>query len=324
MDADKLKKHLEKIAAGPDGPAAFAKYIGQVVDRLKKATDHLAAAAKHVGQAMEHNEKMSDHMDALGEHHDAMADHMSGMKDCMGKAIATGKLGKVEDAGDAKDMTTHLSGIESAHSEMGKTHGAIEKLIADQEEALDNADGAIDDAVDSADEETDKGLAAAERTEKMRKRDNAKLRKSLERKHGRDLSALTKKFEKTSREQIASVQDGFSQLLKALAPVPAAPAGIEKVTPSRTVTMEKNQDGSVRGPAAAAVSGATPEAQVATGISMPAVDEHGMPNPEYLKAVEAGTLGKGGGSAFVKAAREIEPQVGNPFPEQFGAAGAVN
>jgi uncharacterized phage infection (PIP) family protein YhgE len=304
MDVEKLTKDLQKIAAGPDGPAQFAKFTTEVVEKLKKAADHLGKAAKAIGKAIETHDKM-------GEHMDGMASHLDNMKDCMGKAIASGKLGKVEDAGEAKDMTTHMSGMETHH-------GALDKLITSQEEHLDNAEGAIDDAVDSADEESDKGLAAAERTEKRYNRKLEAFKKQATRENARGQAALVKQLTAKADAQITAVQDGFNQLLKALAPVPAAPPHIEKTIPVRTVSLEKAADGA-RQPVAGQ-PGPTPVAKVATGAEIPATDEYGMPNPEYLKAVESGQLGNNGGSAFLKSVKEVPAQVGNPFPEQFGNA----
>ena len=256
---------------------------------------------------MDHNEKMSEHMDKLGEHHDGMADHIDGMKDCLGKAIASGKLKKVEDDGDTKDMTTHMSGIEDAHGEMGKTHDAIEKLIDEQEEALDNANGAIDDAVASADEETDKGLTAAERTEKRYTRKIAAIQKA----NKRENALLKKEMKKSVDAATRATQDGLNQLLKALTPVPPPPSHVEKVVPVRTVSLEKSADGG----GAPQQPGQPPVAKVSTGAQIPAVDEYGMPNPEYLKAVESGQVGRDGSAAFHKAAKEVPMQVGDPFPK---------
>jgi exonuclease VII small subunit len=294
MDAEKLKKRLEKAT-----PDEFAKFVTQAVDRLVKAADFLGKASKAIGKAIETHDKM-------GEHMDGMAGHMSNMKDCMGKAIATGKLGKVEDAGEAKDMTTHMSGMETHH-------GALDKLIASQEEHLDNAEGAIDDAVDSADEETDKGLAAAERTEKNFKREIARIQKASARENANNLREMKKQMDAT----VSSLEKGFNALLTALAP-PAVPDHVQKAAvPFRAaVTLEKAHDtGNPGATAATTPPGAPPVAKISTGAQIEATDEYGMPNPEYLKAVEAGQLGRDGGGAFVKAAKDVPLQEGNPFPK---------
>ena len=60
--------------------------------------------------------------------------------------------------------------------------------------------------------------------------------------------------------------------------------------------------------------------KASTGAVIKATDEYGVPNPEYLQAVEAGQFGNDGDGAFVKAAKEVEAQQGNPFPENFGAS----
>jgi len=308
MDLEKLKAELEKAT-----PAQLAVYTKQALagfERLKKAADHLAKAAGHIAKAIDTHEKIGDAVDGLMEHHAAMGDHMANMHDCMGKAIATGKLGKVEDAGDAKDMTSALSGIESAHGEMGKKHGEIEKLIETQEEHLDNAEGSIDDAVAASDEETDKGLAAAERSEKMYNRKLAVIKKD----NAREMKKLAKSMADQSKAATRELEKGFNQLLNALAPK-QIPAEIQKTIPARTsVALEKGQDVGVQPGAAATKPGEVPVAKVSSGAVIQATDEYGMPNPEYLKAVEAGQVGKDGGAAFVKAAGKVEAQIGDPFP----------
>ena len=309
IDVEKLTKSLKAAT-----PEQFAKYVDQTIERLKKAADHLGKAASHIDKAIETHGKIGDAMDGLEEHHDAMAGHMAGMKDCMGKAVATGKLGKVTDEGDAKDMTTHMSGIEDAHGLMGKGHDDIQKLIDTQETHLDNAEGSIDDAIAAADEETDKGLAAAERTEKRHVREMGNLQKTLKRDSDRKFAAMQKANAAAQRE----VANGFNALVKALSGPPAPPAGVTAaVVPHRAaVTLDKAQDlGGLGKGAPAAVPGTPAAAQVSTGATIQATDEYGMPNPEYLKAVEAGQLGKDGGTAFVKAAGKVEAQVGNPFPD---------
>ena len=279
MDAEKLQKRLEKemAAAGTDGPALLAKFVGQVVDRLSKAADHLAKAAKHLGAAMEHNEKMADHLDDLQGHHDAMEGHLDGMKDCMGKAIASGKLGKAEE-GEAKDLSTHISGIESAHTEMGKTHDAVDKLIGDQEAALDSAGGAIDDAKEASDDETDKGLAAAERTEKRYGKKVAAIQKAS----ARENAKLKKQLEKSVADTQRTLQAGFNELVKALTPVSPAPSNIEKVTPIRTAPVEKRAPEGAALAAAAAAAGGSWKSRLPTSTI-------GMPNPDFIKAVETGS-----------------------------------
>ena len=310
MDLEKLKAELEKAT-----PAQLATYTKQALagfDRLKKAVDHLAKAAGHIAKAIDTHEKIGDAVDGLMEHHAAMGDHMANMQDCMGKAIATGKLGKVEDVGDAKDMTSAMSGIESAHGEMGKKHGEIEKLIDTQEEHLDNAEGSIDDAVAASDEETDKGLAAAERSEKMYNRKLAAIKKS----NAAEMRKLAKTMADQNKAASRELEKGFNQLLNAIAPK-QVPADIQKVVPARTamVTLEKGQDVGAQPSAVATQPGTPPVAKVSTGAEIQATDEYGMPNPEYLKAVESGQLGLSGGTAFVKAAGKVEAQVGDPFPK---------
>jgi len=291
MDTEKLKKSLEGVT-----PEQFAKFVGQTVDRLEKAANFLKKAAGAVGKAMETHEKMGEHMDGI-------ADHVANMKDCMGKAIATGKLGKAEDAGEAKDMTTHMAGIE-------EHHGKLEGLISTMEGHLDNAAGAIEDATGAADEENDKGLAAAERTEKMNNRRMALVQKQ----NARQIAAMQKNLEKTILAVQSSANENMNALVKALAG-PVVPEHVAKSAPIplRTVTLEKSADGQ-QGLPAAPRPGEPPVAKAA-GIEIQATDEYGMPNPEYLKAVAAGQLGKDGGTAFTKAAKEVPFQVGDPFPK---------
>ncbi len=285
MDVEKLQKILEKAT-----PAQLAQHVVEFM----KAAGSLANAGKHIADAIDTHSKLGDHMDAIG-------DHLDSMKECMGKAVAAGTLGKIEDENSlAKGMGTIFSGITASH-------GAMDKLIADTTEHLNNSQVSIEDASAAADEQTDNGLSAAERTEKRHKRDIAAIQKASDRK----FKELQKSFMISQR----SMEDGFNKMVNALTGPMVVPTHIEKTIPARTfVTLEKGADGTAAVPAVQ-VPGASPVAKISTGAQIEATDEYGMPTPEYLDAVEKGMLGRDGGTAFVKAAGVVPAQVGDPFPK---------